>query len=1159
MTTITNSGTITATHAVSYHYGVGNIVLYNSGTLNGGVLFDSNPGNELHNTGAIHGDVDFAGVSGTELFDGRGGTVSGTVSFDGSGSGGSEIAFLGNDGETVHASSANLTAVGGTGNDTISGGTGNDRIDGGGGNDSLDGGGGLNTVSFASAAVGVTVTLGSPGSAQATGVGSVTLSNFQNLTGSLHADHLTGDGNNNVLDGGGGDDTLDGGGGVDTISFASAATGVTFSLGSQGSAQATGAGSITASNFQNLTGSSHADHLTGDANDNTIDGGGGDDVLDGAAGTNTLSFASAAAGVMFSLGLQGSAQATGAGSITASNFQNLTGSAFNDILEGDANNNVLDGGGGTNTISYAHAGSGVTLSLAQQGSAQNTVGAGTDTLFNFQNLTGSLHADHLAGDANGNIIDGGGGDDVLDGGAGTNTLSFASAANGISFSLGSQGSPQATGVGSVTASNFQNLTGSAFNDILEGDANNNVLDGGGGINTLTYAHSSAGVTVSLALPGHAQSTGGAGIDTLYNFQNLIGSAFGDTLEGDGANNVLDGGAGTNTVSYANAASGVVVSLSLQGQAQNTIGSGSDTLSNFQNLTGSAFNDTLEGDSNNNVLTGGGGTNTVSYAHAASGVTVSLALLDQAQNTDGAGIDTLSNFQNLTGSAFNDTLEGDGNNNVLDGGAGTNTVSYAHAGAAVTVSLALQGQAQNTGGAGTDTLSNFQTLIGSAFNDSLTAAASGASTLTGGAGSDTFVVPSGSNNVTITDFSDAQGDKVDLSHLGLFFSLNDVLADASQVGPDTVIAFGLGSIRLQGVSLSSLAASDFTLGAGPPVGPGVGGSPYSNSILGRISAGPGPNWLLGGSGNDTLWGNDGSDYLDGGGGLNTALYNGVYLQYTVSPTGTAVSGGPEGGTDFLANIQRIQFVDGYLATSPTDYAGQVYRVYEATLGRAPDPEGLATWVHALSSGTSLQTVVDGFVGSQEFQSDYGNLSNSDFATLLYNNVLHRPPDDAGLAGWVSALNSGADTRAQVVLDFSESQEDIGDSTAAVQKGLWIGDTGAGEAARLYDTVFGRLPDEPGLATWTQSLDGGTSLQTAAADFVASAEFQSKYGALNDNDFVALLYNNVLHRAPDTAGLNSWLATLASGTARAQVVLDFSESQEHIADTAPHIDYGVWVAS
>ena len=81
-------------------------------------------------------------------------------------------------------------------------------------------------------------------------------------------------------------------------------------------------------------------------------------------------------------------------------------------------------------------------------------------------------------------------------------------------------------------------------------------------------------------------------------------------------------------------------------------------------------------------------------------------------------DTLSNIENLTGSGFTDTLEGDGGNNVLNGGAGIDTVSYEHAGAAVAVSLAITA-AQNTGGAGTDTLSGFENLTGSAFNDTLT--------------------------------------------------------------------------------------------------------------------------------------------------------------------------------------------------------------------------------------------------------------------------------------------------------------------------------------------------------------------------------------------------------------------------------------------------------
>jgi hypothetical protein len=180
-------------------------------------------------------------------------------------------------------------------------------------------------------------------------------------------------------------------------------------------------------------------------------------------------------------------------------------------------------------------------------------------------------------------------------------------------------------------------------------------------------------------------------------------------------------------------------------------------------------------------------------------------------------------------------------------------------------------------------------------------------------------------------------------------------------------------------------------------------------------------------------------------------------------------------------------------------------------------------------------------------------------LLYANVLHRTPDTAGLNNWVGYLNSGQDTRAQVVLGFSESQEDINDLSAAVQQGLWVGNPAAAEVARLYDTVLNRLPDLSGLTNWTHSLASGASLQNVANGFVGSQEFQNVYGPLNNTQFVTQLYANVLHRPPDTAGLNNWVGYLNSGQeTRAQVVVGFSESPEHIANTAAHIDSGIWLA-
>ena len=789
------------------------------------------------------------------------------------------------------------------------------------------------------------------------------------------------------------------------------------------------------------------------------------------------------------------------------------------------------------------------------------IGYGGASLVN--NDDGSTYVDPgNTGSVNGNIFDNG---TVKVARLDSYTLGGALTGSGVLQKLASgaltlQGSTNFSGHVLMDGGTL-NLAGAiTFNQSTVAAVSSSGLSGSGAV---TIANSGALVSQQSAAINMSASTGAV---TLNNSGTISGgtslpvnsqiavvlSNHDDTLINTGVINGLVSLAGGNDLldSHAGTINGAVL-----------VGPGVST------VTLGAENNAVLLAAGTHTVNGGGGINTVLYNSATAGVNASLALQGQAQGT-GVGVDTLSNFQNLIGSNYDDTLEGDGNNNILNGGTGTNTVSYSHAGSGVTVSLLLAGSAQNTVGAGNDTLSNFQNLTGSAFADVLTGDANnnvidgggGGDILTGGLGADTFIYNPAGGQVTITDFSHAQGDKIDLSEVGLFFSLNDVLAIASQVGSDAVATRGGNSLTLKNVTLANLTASDFILTAGPTVGPGIGGSPQSGS--GTLTGGAGSDWLQGQGGNDTLHGGAGSDYIDGGAGLNTATYDGAYLQYTVN-TGQggagSVGGGAETGTDILVNIQRIQFVDGYVAYSPNDWAGEVYRLYEATLNRGPDPEGLAGWVHQLIVGTSLQTVADGFVGSVEFQADYGNLNNNDFVTLLYANVLHRAPDPTGLSAWVGLLNSGQDTRSQVVLGFSQSPEDITNSTPAVDQGLWVGDVAAAQVARLYDTVLGRLPDLPGLTGWTQALENGTlPLLQEVNDFVGSAEFQAVYGNLSNTDFVTLLYNNALHRAPD-AGLTAWVSLLNSGQyTRAEVVQGFSESPEHVADTAPHIDSGIWLA-
>src|SRR3954447_8972665 len=82
--------------------------------------------------------------------------------------------------------------------------------------------------------------------------------------------------------------------------------------------------------------------------------------------------------------------------------------------------------------------------------------------------------------------------------------------------------------------------------------------------------------------------------------------------------------------------------------------------------------------------------------------------------------------------------------------------------------------------------------------------------------------------------------------------------------------------------------------------------------------------------------------------------------------------------------------------PWNTAAQIYRLYNAVLDRNSNLGGLKGWDNALHSGTSLQTVINDFTGSAELQAKYGSVNNTQFETLLYNNVLDRAPDGGRLA-------------------------------------------------------------------------------------------------------------------------------------------------------------------
>ncbi|MGF1596779.1 MAG: DUF4214 domain-containing protein [Acidimicrobiales bacterium] len=221
-----------------------------------------------------------------------------------------------------------------------------------------------------------------------------------------------------------------------------------------------------------------------------------------------------------------------------------------------------------------------------------------------------------------------------------------------------------------------------------------------------------------------------------------------------------------------------------------------------------------------------------------------------------------------------------------------------------------------------------------------------------------------------------------------------------------------------------------------------------------------------------------------------------------------------------------------------HRAQVVRLYLAYFGRLPDSQGLDHWVAARSTGVTLGTVSNAFATSAEFQQRYGNLSDRDFVALVYRNVLGREPDRDGHDYWTSLLDGGR-RRGDILVGFSESAEFAATAAGAVQR---VDE--AGPVARLYLAYFGRPGEADGIRYW---IGTGLPLRAVSDAFAASAEFQQRYGTVDDAGFVDLVYRNVLGRDPDPEGGSFWRGELARGVARGSVMLAFSESAEFVSRT------------
>ncbi len=378
--------------------------------------------------------------------------------------------------------------------------------------------------------------------------------------------------------------------------------------------------------------------------------------------------------------------------------------------------------------------------------------------------------------------------------------------------------------------------------------------------------------------GNDELFGDAGDDLLFGDRDadiLFGGDGDDVLEAsghDGLGGVLDGpdqlvgGDGVDTASYARAIFGVVADLALP--AGNVSEAAGDTYAGVENLTGSAFGDTLSGDAGANVLmgrdsddalvgrggadrlVGGAGTDVASYSNAPTGVTADLDT-PSAGSGDAAGdvfdsIETLvgSSFadflrgtagsQTLAGGAGDDVLDGRGGGDILTGGDGNDAASYTFALAGVTADLGAA--VNNTGDAAGDSYGQIESLNGSKFADTLRGDGS-ANTLGGREGADVLQGRGGNDKL----FGEAGADV-------LFGEDGDDVLDGGLAGDN----------------------------------------------------------LVGGAGGDSLTGREGADILDGGAGADVASYRDKTVAVVVTLNGSSNVSVNVGGVaeDSIRNIERI---------------------------------------------------------------------------------------------------------------------------------------------------------------------------------------------------------------------------------------------------------------
>jgi Ca2+-binding RTX toxin-like protein len=394
---------------------------------------------------------------------------------------------------------------------------------------------------------------------------------------------------------------------------------------------------------------------------------------------------------------------------------------------------------------------------------------------------------------------------------------------------------------------------------------------------------------------------GAGNDLIY------GGDHSDRIYGNDGDDFLSGGRGADTLDGDSsfgadgidtamyAESGAGVLVSLASGDGSGGSAEGDVLVGIENISGSSYDDTLIGDGENNELSGGGGDDVL---EGGGGVDTLNGEADNDILKGGGGADTLN------GGGGADTLKGGGGADTLNGGNGNDTASYDDSADGVWVLLYTDEAAG--GDAEGDELNNIENVTGSDHADVLWGddganvlrGMDGSDMLKGWGGADTLDAGSGDDLLAGGGGGDTLngGNGNDTAEYTDSPSGVSLWLSGGQAGDG---GYAQGDTLTSIENLTGSAHGDFLNGNdGNNLLRGLDGNDtlWGYGGADTLNAGGGSDWLLGGNGSDTLRGENGNDYLDGGSGADTLVGGSGNDGYGVDSAGDEITEAGGQGTD-----------------------------------------------------------------------------------------------------------------------------------------------------------------------------------------------------------------------------------------------------------------------